>query len=1251
MSFIEPPDSWPTGEETVDGNKLLSKVKTGVFTNKTHHPPTPYVFYVANIAQRTTIMNTITKNGGRALSSLTPEGADFIIDFENEYLYSKSNFGMPVCLPKFIAECLAANRILDARHYSVERPRSSAGRSGSDIKASTSDLRPIAHDVHAGEDMAMEDRYVDEMLSSQSRSIAEYRGLAVDSPGSQSTFSMAISDSDYRVKRHLDSTSRDISSMSVDEALSRSRSESRIDQSRPIKPLRAASAWRRELSQLPQQPLPTQFSPAPSTSPSLCFENTNRPPKRVALVSSASKSFKAARDFFESSSPMLNGSPTFSQKFLSPVAARSRSVNSSNGNRYGNASGSRSISTGAMSYSKVSPPQQSLLHMDTQTEAQKGLSDLENMESTPPISSSSPELMMPESERSALCLSNHDEGSPFQSPSRSVGNTPARKFFDTNINFDKDMSDDDYPDPAQLLADRWNPPNSMSPELGASKSLPPKIPVNTPDDAVQPEADAEADAETNSEEVLGEALALEHELVSTYPKLGKRRRTTHGTEGYDQQALPVVIDKQHNMVISAKPEQTAPSIVGTHQVPTPAPHSHSLDSMITLISRRVRRSSLRGRAWPSTKRIRMSAADSPDISDGTTAPLSAPAATANALAPALGDEAGHCSLPQTKFGPRQPAEFTSPIRMPVSEDAQLPMAEQAPVFVASQSSQSPSHPATSQNAPQLLSLGTSSHATHVSQTPEMPSLPSTFSSERSADSSVVLTAILGNSNPPTLVVSRVSDIQHQEAIAEVNSNAEAEVDSESSHEYTNKVQSDVESPAPAALAESSEDERCDVEDVGPDADNDASPVPAALAEPSEDEQKDTENKEEAGATDAEDVEDAVVNQIVALGRDGGTAVVEEFDVKKSAYKSEDSKSGASEHTKAAALQAEETPAESLSRTTTDSGSVADIESIADSEPQMTEGDANDSSTTMPLKIQSDALGSDLPSPHALGTADKPGEGSSPAHAVDTQSGYALESSGSGKLISKPVVNEDGGDWWIEDTEVPLDEHTGRLKRDMRSPSPYASPDMQSQSAIGTREFTRLDDSVKRVVRKSDLTAQPQLQPSRQRRLSTGRRMSVCERLLELHQASNGGTDNGLGDNEARPSAFEMAPPSAAPSPSRRASISGTMRVFGGGEPEVDDIDRLRYMGRVKGLIEGGSISAKEALQVLYFCTGDWVNARRYIAEGAAAIPEDCLWNAQDDETLLQGLSMRKMKELRERRGNVEVYRRLQFLNAFHGSGT
>ncbi|KAJ2342036.1 hypothetical protein GGF43_006027, partial [Coemansia sp. RSA 2618] len=50
----------------------------------------------------------------------------------------------------------------------------------------------------------------------------------------------------------------------------------------------------------------------------------------------------------------------------------------------------------------------------------------------------------------------------------------------------------------------------------------------------------------------------------------------------------------------------------------------------------------------------------------------------------------------------------------------------------------------------------------------------------------------------------------------------------------------------------------------------------------------------------------------------------------------------------------------------------------------------------------------------------------------------------------------------------------------------------------------------------------------------------------------------------------------------------------------------------------------------------------------SALAEDCMWSAKEDEVLLQGLSMVKMEELRERKGNVEVYRRLQFLNTFHG---
>ncbi|KAJ2232233.1 hypothetical protein GGH97_006067 [Coemansia sp. RSA 475] len=109
-----------------------------------------------------------------------------------------------------------------------------------------------------------------------------------------------------------------------------------------------------------------------------------------------------------------------------------------------------------------------------------------------------------------------------------------------------------------------------------------------------------------------------------------------------------------------------------------------------------------------------------------------------------------------------------------------------------------------------------------------------------------------------------------------------------------------------------------------------------------------------------------------------------------------------------------------------------------------------------------------------------------------------------------------------------------------------------------------------------------------------------------------------------------------------------MRVLGEGAPVVVDSDRLRYMCKVKGLMEGTELSATEALRVLYFFTGDWVSARRYIVHGQSALTEDCMWTANEDKVLLQGFNVDKMADLRERKGNVEVYRRLQFLNTFHG---
>ncbi|KAJ2351603.1 hypothetical protein GGF43_003986, partial [Coemansia sp. RSA 2618] len=141
----------------------------------------------------------------------------------------------------------------------------------------------------------------------------------------------------------------------------------------------------------------------------------------------------------------------------------------------------------------------------------------------------------------------------------------------------------------------------------------------------------------------------------------------------------------------------------------------------------------------------------------------------------------------------------------------------------------------------------------------------------------------------------------------------------------------------------------------------------------------------------------------------------------------------------------------------------------------------------------------------------------------------------------------------------------------------------------------------RIVLKTGAVTQPQ--PGRQRRSTVSRRITMCQRLLQL---SNARKDNGEMDihldpalapparllgSDLRSSAFSIDAMSAPSTPTRRAAFSGAMRVLGEGDPIVADSDRLRYMCKVKGLIEGTQLPAREALRVLYFFTGDWVNAR------------------------------------------------------------
>ncbi|KAJ2778756.1 hypothetical protein H4R18_004411 [Coemansia javaensis] len=215
------------------------------------------------------------------------------------------------------------------------------------------------------------------------------------------------------------------------------------------------------------------------------------------------------------------------------------------------------------------------------------------------------------------------------------------------------------------------------------------------------------------------------------------------------------------------------------------------------------------------------------------------------------------------------------------------------------------------------------------------------------------------------------------------------------------------------------------------------------------------------------------------------------------------------------------------------------------------------------------------------------------------------------------------------------------------PAAATPPPTQASPQLERRLAATAARSQRPAAPRDPLRRQTLDPPARPRRLSSARRISICQRLLELDALTKGAEGQGaLADPAPAPGAGAASVPGT---PSRRAAFSGTMRVLGESEPVLSDMDRLRYMRKVKGLIEGTDLSAREALRILYFFTGDWVSARRHILLGPAAPPESCMWSAAEDSDLLRCSSPGRLAELREQKGDVEVYRRLQFLNTFHGA--
>ncbi|KAJ1859814.1 hypothetical protein LPJ73_001677, partial [Coemansia sp. RSA 2703] len=249
---------WPQGEAESTVRDFLSRFSSGAFVDQTRAPAGKFRVLVDNIEHRSLLCDAIRVNGGDCVHASMASSADVIVAY-NPRLYEKQFPAIPVCPPKYIYDCLRAGRVLDPHSYERTRATGMTSATRASNKGTTMDVmetmaaaaaadaateRAMAENTKSMGDQSQvylhslpangnayghnkgddtddddvldaEDRHVNTMLLLKSKSIAEYPPFAVDSPGGQSNYSVAMSDSDFRIKQHLDSRVRSFHEMAA----------------------------------------------------------------------------------------------------------------------------------------------------------------------------------------------------------------------------------------------------------------------------------------------------------------------------------------------------------------------------------------------------------------------------------------------------------------------------------------------------------------------------------------------------------------------------------------------------------------------------------------------------------------------------------------------------------------------------------------------------------------------------------------------------------------------------------------------------------------------------------------------------------------------------------------------------------------------------------------------------------------------------------------------------------------------------
>ncbi|KAJ1802816.1 hypothetical protein LPJ75_006073, partial [Coemansia sp. RSA 2598] len=443
----------------------------------------------------------------------------------------------------------------------------------------------------------------------------------IDSPGAQSNVSAAMSDNDFRIKQYLDTHSRNLRALNGNGGGWQQHRSAGVARSFGIKQQsqQQQHAQRPASQQSQGSRVSNMVERLTSPPPPSSQDTGNAQFKRTARIPGASKSFQAARQVFESSSPVLDASVLAKTNSFSPSSKRhSGGSDAFRGRRQG----------------RSNPRRQRLETRVSSINTQEGdsgnLSDLDNMgeslllDASPELRGSGIEtiaisrLFEPSDSRSQMAFAHASQ--PVRNAT-DIGVSAAESDDIDTVDLGS-SSDENYPDPSSFLAPRHDETSSMSPELGSPQTA---VAQNQPnfrqpdgpsafEDVAPVGANDISARSSGSKDALAKANDHARELAHVLSTPGKRRRIGNDKEEYDRDAMPMTIDKSHNLVRADKALRRLSDSSMFKALPVGTSHSSESAQPRIPLSEGAKRHQVKAGSRSSSKRIRMSSGDSPDPS-------------------------------------------------------------------------------------------------------------------------------------------------------------------------------------------------------------------------------------------------------------------------------------------------------------------------------------------------------------------------------------------------------------------------------------------------------------------------------------------------------------------------------------------------------------------------------------------------------------------------------------------------------------